>query len=93
MARQTDEPLALEEAMSGILALLVVEREERLGQAGANEVPTDLVLADAGLSYTAISRLTRRPYKTVESTIRRARNESQKKDGVHGQRPSDRKRT
>jgi hypothetical protein len=63
-------PLSLEETMAAILGLLVDEREERRGR--GSDAPTELVLFEAGLDYGAISRVTGRPYPTVQTTIRRA---------------------
>jgi hypothetical protein len=65
------KPLELEQALTGILGLLVAEREERLGR--GEPPPTDLLLADAGLDYGAISRLTGRGYEAVKATVRRGR--------------------
>ncbi len=71
MATQSEEALTLEQAMSGILALMVAEREDRVGH--REPPPTDVLLADAGLGYGEISRLTGRPYEAVKSAVRRAR--------------------
>jgi hypothetical protein len=71
MTKQSEEPLTLEQSMSGILALLVAERDERLGR--GDPPPTDVLLADAGLGYGEISRVTGRPYEAVKSAVRRGR--------------------
>ena len=73
-------PLSLEETMTAILAILVAEREERLGRGGG--APTELLLSDVGLDYGAISRVIGRPYKTVQTTIRRAREAQASKAGA-----------
>lgn len=73
MTTEKNEPGAVEltQAMTALLALFVAEREERIG--GREPRKTEVLLADAGLSYSAIAQLTGRPYETVKTAIRRAR--------------------
>lgn len=64
---------SLDDAMvlAGILALLIAEREDRLGDEPMRR--TEVVLADAGISMGQIARLTGKKYETVKTTLRRAR--------------------
>lgn len=89
MATQSEEPLVLEQAMTGILALLVAEREERLGR--GDPPATDVLLADAGLGYGAISRLTGREYQAVKSAVRRGREARASKNGMARSAPKSAK--
>lgn len=68
--------LSVEKALTGILAVLVADREGRLN--GKEERSTDVVLADAGFSYGEISQLTARPYEAVKSAVRRNRTPAKK---------------
>jgi DNA-directed RNA polymerase specialized sigma24 family protein len=63
--------------LRAIVALQVAERQDRSsGEAGR---PSELLLADAGVSLTDIATLTGRKYETVKTTIRRAREASDEK--------------
>jgi hypothetical protein len=57
--------------LTGILAVLVSERDERLG--GGDGRPTAVILAEAGLTYGEIAQVTGRPYETIKSAVRRSR--------------------
>ncbi len=63
--------ISVEKALAGILAVLVADRDDRLTQRDPRS--TDVVLADAGLSYGEVAQLTGRPYETVKSAVRRSR--------------------
>lgn len=64
----------LRDALVGLLALTIADRNERLSSASAR--PSDLVLADAGLAVGAIARLTGRKPDTVRKAISRGRKDS-----------------
>jgi DNA-directed RNA polymerase specialized sigma24 family protein len=59
-------------AITGMLALLVAEREERINDRSEPR-KTEVILADAGLSIGEIASLTGKNYDTVKTTIRRGR--------------------
>lgn len=75
------EILPLEQAMSGILALLAAEREERINP---NKDPakeprkTEVILADSGMSPAQIATVLGKKGKLVSQTIIRARKKEQK---------------
>lgn len=58
-------------SLRGILALMVVEREERAGRTDARK--TEVLLADAGLPPAEIARLTGKTYGAVVKSLQRAR--------------------
>jgi DNA-directed RNA polymerase specialized sigma24 family protein len=66
------QELTLEETMRGLLALQIADREERIAGAGSPR-RTDLVLADAGLSYAVIAALTGKKANTVAKAVERHR--------------------
>ena len=75
------ETLPLEQAMSGILALLAAEREERVNlDKGLAKGPrkTEVILADSGMSPTQIATVLGKKGKLVSQTIIRARKKEQK---------------
>jgi hypothetical protein len=57
------------QVMLGILALLVADRDERVGESPPRR--SELVLADAGFSARDIAKLTGREYEAVRSSLRR----------------------
>lgn len=57
--------------LRALVALQIAERQERQGADSTR--PSELVLADAGLSLSDIADLTGRKYDSVKTTIRRAR--------------------
>lgn len=64
--------IGLESALSGILALLIDEREERtLGDNSAAK--TEILLAQAGLSIEEIATVTGKKYDTVRMAITRGK--------------------
>lgn len=80
MAKDT-ETLPLEQAMSGILALLAAEREERVNpDKDPNKEPrkTEVILADSGMSPAQIAVVLGKKGKLVSQTIIRARKKEQK---------------
>ena len=67
-------PIPLESAMSGILALLVDERDRAV--AGDKDAPkTEVLLARSGMGIEDISRVTGKKYDAVRMTISRGRSE------------------
>jgi DNA-directed RNA polymerase specialized sigma24 family protein len=66
------EGIPLEASMAGIVALLAIEREERLS-GKAIEAKTEVVLATAGLSIAQIARILGKNYQAVQKVIYRAR--------------------
>jgi DNA-directed RNA polymerase specialized sigma24 family protein len=62
----------LEAAMRGVLALMVDEREARVGN-DRSARKTELLLADAGLSIGEIASLLDKKYDAVAKTISRGR--------------------
>jgi len=57
--------------LSGVLAMLVAERDDRLKD---NEPrPSEVILADAGFTVAEIAALTGRKYETVKSALRRSK--------------------
>jgi hypothetical protein len=69
---QDPKPIAVESAMTGILALLIAEREERTAD-DKNAVRTEVLLADAGLSLEEIVVVTGRKYDAVRMAVSRGR--------------------
>jgi DNA-directed RNA polymerase specialized sigma24 family protein len=72
VAGAVPEHLDSEQALRGLLALAAAERDERLGTAGPTR-RTEVLLADAGLSYGAIAGLTGKKRDSVRKTVERAR--------------------
>jgi DNA-directed RNA polymerase specialized sigma24 family protein len=73
------QPLPLEKAMSGVLALMASDRvaAERDDLASERR-PTEVVLAEVGLSLAEIAQVTGRKYEGVKTTIRRYRERASK---------------
>ena len=67
-----------ESAMSGILALLIDEREERTCDQ-KDVAKTEVILADAGLSIDEIATVTGKKYDTVRMAISRGRKMSKER--------------
>ena len=65
-------PISLETALVGILAVLVDEREARLGE-GYEARKTDVLLSEAGLSYDEIAALLNKNRDAVRMAVKRAR--------------------
>ena len=64
--------LGVEQLLRALLLLAIAEREE--GDAPATDRRrTEVLLAEAGFSLQEIASLTGKPYETVKSRIRRAR--------------------
>lgn len=74
MAAST-ESLSLEQAMSGILALLAAARDDAPSsdRKGEDKRKTEVILADVGLTPTQIGQLLGKKPKTVSATIIRSR--------------------
>jgi hypothetical protein len=64
--------VSLEATMAGVLALLVDEREARVGEKYQAR-KTEVLLADAGLAYGEIAVLLGKDYHAVRMAITRAR--------------------
>jgi DNA-directed RNA polymerase specialized sigma24 family protein len=80
-------PLAQDQVMVGILAMLIADREDRLAAIaakGSNIVPkrTELVLADAGLSAQQIAGLLGKKPNSVAKAISRAKNRVDSDNGA-----------
>ena len=67
-----------DKAITGVLAMLVAEREDRLGGEGADERKTEAVLATAGLSVSEIAPLVGKSTDAVAKAIQRARKPKKK---------------
>ena len=65
-------PILLETALVGILAVLVDEREARLGE-GYEVRKTEVLLSEAGLSYDEIAALLNKNKDAVRMAVSRAR--------------------
>jgi DNA-directed RNA polymerase specialized sigma24 family protein len=74
-----NQPLDQSKAMTGVLALLIAQREEQLGAEGAEERKTEVILASAGLQPNEIAPLVGKKYGAVAKTIQRARPKPKKK--------------
>jgi DNA-directed RNA polymerase specialized sigma24 family protein len=70
--RQDSLRIAPEEALAGILALMVDAREASLTES-SNPAKTEVLLANAGLSVNDIVKLTGKKEGAVRKTIERAR--------------------
>ena len=70
--------LPTDKALTGILAVLVADREERLN-GKTKPRKSEVVLADAGLGLTEIASLTGKNYDSVKTTVRRGRKSSPKR--------------
>jgi IS30 family transposase len=73
-----DLPVTSDDVRYAHLALYIHDRDVRLFDAEPKR--TELVLADAGWSLTAIAALTGRNYETIKTAVRRARASAAKKD-------------
>ena len=69
---QSQSGIRLENAMAGILALLIDERDDRT-QDDKDAVKTEVLLAQAGLSIEDISTVTGKKYDTVRMAITRGK--------------------
>lgn len=78
LAKENIPPLTVEQSLSGMLALLVVEREERLSDGGEAR-KTEAILASAGLVATQIGLLTGKKTDAVRKTIQRSRQTARKR--------------
>lgn len=67
------EPIALEQTMISVVALLAAMREEGATQKDANWRKTEVVLADVGLTPGQIAALLGKKPNSVSKTIARAR--------------------
>jgi DNA-directed RNA polymerase specialized sigma24 family protein len=68
---ESNSDVDLRDALVGLLALTIADREERQGAGTPRR--TELVLADAGLGVGTIAQLTGRKPDTVRKAIARAR--------------------
>lgn len=74
-ARKRVEPMRLDAALSGILAMLVAERDERPRDARAAK--TEVILASSGLSYDEVAMVTGKSPDAVRKTIERSRRDGE----------------
>lgn len=77
------EPVPLEQAMAGVLAMLAAERDDN---SNPNRRPEDLrktevILADAGLAPAQIGQILGKKANSVAKTIERARKRSAGTEG------------
>ena len=72
MAKDSTDGLTTEQLLGGILAMLIVEREER-GLDLNDRRKTEVVLGSAGLPPTEIARLLNKNVDAVRKTLQRAR--------------------
>jgi hypothetical protein len=79
MPRETSEPLDQGKALNAVLALLVAQRDERIGTNGAEPRKTEVILASAGLNASEIAPLVGKKYDAVAKTIQRGRTPEWKK--------------
>jgi DNA-directed RNA polymerase specialized sigma24 family protein len=79
LPKQDPQPLGQEKALSALVALMAAEREERIESSGNGARPTEVILADAGLSNNEIAGLLDKKRDTVQKTIQRARKPSGRK--------------
>ena len=72
------EQVTLEQAMSGILALLAVARDDAAfpDRKSEDRRKTEVILADVGLTPAQIGQLLAKKPKTVSATIIRSRGKS-----------------
>jgi DNA-directed RNA polymerase specialized sigma24 family protein len=68
-----DVELHPEKVMAGVLAMLVAEREERIGENPSAPVKTEVLLNNAGLSAPEIARIMGKNSDAVRQTIQRGR--------------------
>lgn len=59
--------------MAGVLAMLVAEREERMGDDGSGQVKTEILLRNAGFAAPEIARIMGKNVEAVRKTIQRGR--------------------
>ena len=78
MAKENIPPLTVEQSLSGILAVLVAEREEHL-QDSTEPRKTEAILAAAGLQAAQIGSLAGKKTDAVRKTIQRSREAKKKK--------------
>ena len=69
---QDPQPLAQDKALSALVSLMAAEREERLEPSPEGARPTEVILANAGLSNAEIAMLLNKKRDTVQKTILRA---------------------
>lgn len=72
MGKDSVEGLTVEQLLKGILAVLIVEREER-GVDPNDRRKTEVVLGAAGIPPTEIARLLNKNVDAVRKTLQRAR--------------------
>jgi hypothetical protein len=63
-------------SMAGVLAILIADREERMG---ADPRKTEVILADAGLSHGDIAAVTGKQYAAVRMAVNRSRKPKKRK--------------
>ncbi len=68
--KEQPQPIRMEAALSGILAVMAAEREE---SEGAARRKTEVVLADAGLSHQEIGQMVGKGADAVRKVIERDR--------------------
>lgn len=69
------EPIPLEQAMAGVLAMLAAERDDNANPSRRSEDrrKTEVILADAGLAPAQIGQILGKKANSVAKTIERAR--------------------
>jgi DNA-directed RNA polymerase specialized sigma24 family protein len=71
--QQADAELGSAKVMAGVLAVLVADREERMGDDGSGPVKTEILLRNAGFSAPEIARVMGKNVEAVRKTIQRGR--------------------
>lgn len=65
--KEDDDLRSIRQTLDAMLAIQIADRPEGVSR------PTEVLLADVGLSLNEIARLTGRKYEAVKTAVRRAR--------------------
>jgi hypothetical protein len=67
-----DDPISADAALAGILALMAVERDERV-TGKASPIKTEVLLVEAGLTFGQAARILGKNYQAVQKSVYRSR--------------------